>query len=49
MSDHRRHPDIQEAEWITPDSDVEIIVQMAKVGPDGPTGGNFDRNGPIPW
>jgi NAD(P)-dependent dehydrogenase (short-subunit alcohol dehydrogenase family) len=28
---------------------AEIIVRMAQIGPDGPTGGFFDANGPIPW
>ena len=28
---------------------AEIIVRMAQVGPDGPTGAYFDAAGPIPW
>jgi len=24
-------------------------VRMAQVAPDGPTGGFFDVNGPLPW
>lgn len=28
---------------------AEIIVRMARIGPDGPTGGYFDRHGPVPW
>jgi NAD(P)-dependent dehydrogenase (short-subunit alcohol dehydrogenase family) len=28
---------------------AEIIVRMAQVGPDGPTGGYFDAAGPLPW
>ncbi len=28
---------------------AEIIVRMAQVGADGPTGGYFDVRGPIPW
>jgi NAD(P)-dependent dehydrogenase (short-subunit alcohol dehydrogenase family) len=28
---------------------AEIIVRMAQTGPDGPTGGYFDINGPLPW
>ncbi|WP_405727196.1 SDR family oxidoreductase [Streptomyces sp. NBC_00028] len=28
---------------------AEIIVRMAQTTPDGPTGGYFDVNGPIPW
>lgn len=28
---------------------AEIIVRMAQVGPDGPTGGYVDAAGPLPW
>ncbi|WP_039797725.1 SDR family NAD(P)-dependent oxidoreductase [Nocardia araoensis] len=28
---------------------AEIIVRMAQVGPDGPTGAYFDADGPLPW
>ncbi|MFK0157639.1 SDR family oxidoreductase [Streptomyces sp. NPDC090499] len=28
---------------------AEIIVRMAQIGPDGPTGGYFDVNGRLPW
>ena len=28
---------------------AEIIVRMAQVAPDGPTGGYFDAGGPLPW
>jgi len=28
---------------------AEIIVRMAQVGLDGPTGGCFDANGRLPW
>ncbi|MEU9976569.1 SDR family oxidoreductase [Streptomyces sp. NPDC051014] len=28
---------------------AEIIVRMAQVGPDGPTGGYFDVDGPLAW
>jgi NAD(P)-dependent dehydrogenase (short-subunit alcohol dehydrogenase family) len=28
---------------------AEVIVRMAQIGPDGPTGGFFDAKGPIPW
>ena len=28
---------------------AEIIVRMAQVGPDGPTGGYFDASGPLAW
>ncbi|WP_329129015.1 SDR family NAD(P)-dependent oxidoreductase [Streptomyces sp. NBC_01476] len=33
----------------TVEEGAEIIVRMAQVGPDGPTGGYFDANGPLPW
>jgi NAD(P)-dependent dehydrogenase (short-subunit alcohol dehydrogenase family) len=28
---------------------AEVIVRMAQVGPDGPTGGLFDVDGSVPW
>ncbi|MFI7388156.1 SDR family NAD(P)-dependent oxidoreductase [Streptomyces sp. NPDC049813] len=28
---------------------AEIIVRMAQIGPDGPTGGYFDAHGPLDW
>jgi len=28
---------------------AEVIVRMAQIGPDGPTGGFFDVTGPVPW
>ena len=28
---------------------AEIAVRLATIGPDGPTGGFFDDNGPVPW
>jgi NAD(P)-dependent dehydrogenase (short-subunit alcohol dehydrogenase family) len=28
---------------------AEIIVRLAQTGPDGPTGGYFDAEGPLPW
>ncbi|WP_194833336.1 SDR family oxidoreductase [Nocardia sp. XZ_19_369] len=28
---------------------TDAIVTLAQLGPDGPTGGYFDREGPIPW
>ncbi|MFE3226226.1 hypothetical protein [Nocardia sp. NPDC059228] len=28
---------------------AEMIVRMALIGVDGPTGGFFDVNGPLPW
>ena len=33
----------------TVEEGAEIIVRMAQVGPDGPTGGYFDRHGTVPW
>jgi NAD(P)-dependent dehydrogenase (short-subunit alcohol dehydrogenase family) len=33
----------------TVEEGAEIIVRMAQVGPDGPTGGFFDVRGPLPW
>lgn len=33
----------------TTEQGAEIIVRMASVRPDGPTGGYFDMQGPLPW
>ncbi|MEV0234635.1 SDR family NAD(P)-dependent oxidoreductase [Nonomuraea sp. NPDC050786] len=33
----------------TVEQGAEIIVRMAQVGPDGPTGGYFDAEGTVPW
>ncbi|BDU00777.1 short-chain dehydrogenase [Nocardia sputorum] len=33
----------------TVEQGAEIIVRMAQVGPDGPTGGFFDAEGVLPW
>ncbi|WP_406444636.1 SDR family oxidoreductase [Streptomyces sp. NBC_00631] len=33
----------------TVEQGAEIIVRMARIGPDGPTGGYFDVNGRLPW
>jgi NAD(P)-dependent dehydrogenase (short-subunit alcohol dehydrogenase family) len=33
----------------TVEEGAESIVQMAQVGPDGPTGGYFNRHGTVPW
>lgn len=33
----------------TVEEGAEIIVRMARIGPDGPTGGYFDASGPLPW
>jgi NAD(P)-dependent dehydrogenase (short-subunit alcohol dehydrogenase family) len=33
----------------TVEQGAEVIVRMAQVGPDGPTGGYFDVEGPLAW
>jgi NAD(P)-dependent dehydrogenase (short-subunit alcohol dehydrogenase family) len=33
----------------TVEQGADIIVRMAQVGPDGPTGGYFDAEGTLPW
>jgi NAD(P)-dependent dehydrogenase (short-subunit alcohol dehydrogenase family) len=33
----------------TVEEGAEIIVRMAQLGPDGPTGGYFDARGRLPW
>jgi len=33
----------------TVEEGAEIIVRMAQVGPDGPTGGYVGAEGPLPW
>jgi NAD(P)-dependent dehydrogenase (short-subunit alcohol dehydrogenase family) len=33
----------------TVEQGAEIIVRMATIGADGPTGGYFDAAGPVPW
>jgi NAD(P)-dependent dehydrogenase (short-subunit alcohol dehydrogenase family) len=33
----------------TAEEGAKIIVQMATVGPDGPTGAFVDQHGPVPW
>ncbi|MFJ4658987.1 SDR family NAD(P)-dependent oxidoreductase [Nocardia sp. NPDC088792] len=33
----------------TVEQGAEIIVRMAQVAPDGPTGGYFGNQGPLPW
>ncbi|MFJ5532000.1 SDR family NAD(P)-dependent oxidoreductase [Streptomyces sp. NPDC093261] len=43
-TDLNHHTGIQ-----TVEQGAEIIVRMAQVGPDGPTGGYFDAEGPLPW
>jgi NAD(P)-dependent dehydrogenase (short-subunit alcohol dehydrogenase family) len=33
----------------TPDQGAAVIVRLATLGPDGPTGGFFGEDGPVPW
>jgi len=33
----------------TVEQGAEIIVRLARLGPDGPTGGYFSAAGPVPW
>jgi NAD(P)-dependent dehydrogenase (short-subunit alcohol dehydrogenase family) len=33
----------------TVEEGAEVIVRLAQVGPDGPTGRFFDRRGEVPW
>jgi NAD(P)-dependent dehydrogenase (short-subunit alcohol dehydrogenase family) len=33
----------------TVEEGAEVIVRMARLGPDGPTGGYFHAAGPLPW
>jgi NAD(P)-dependent dehydrogenase (short-subunit alcohol dehydrogenase family) len=33
----------------TVEEGAEIIVRMARIGADGPTGGFFDAHGRVPW
>ncbi len=33
----------------TVEQGARIIVRMAQIAPDGPTGGYFDADGPLPW
>ncbi|MFD0885650.1 SDR family NAD(P)-dependent oxidoreductase [Streptosporangium algeriense] len=41
LNGHTGHQTVEEG--------AEIIVRMAQVGPEGPTGGYFDIDGPLPW
>ncbi|MCC9308256.1 SDR family NAD(P)-dependent oxidoreductase [Kitasatospora sp. RB6PN24] len=43
-TDLNRHAGTQ-----TVEQGAEIIVRMAQLGPDGPTGGYFDAAGRLPW
>lgn len=40
-NDHRGH--------LTPAQGAAVLVQLATLGADGPTGGFFDADGPVPW
>jgi NAD(P)-dependent dehydrogenase (short-subunit alcohol dehydrogenase family) len=33
----------------TPEQGARIAIEMATIGPDGPTGGYFDDDGRVPW
>ncbi|MPV37269.1 SDR family oxidoreductase [Georgenia subflava] len=35
--------------YLTPAQGSAVLVRLATLGPDGPTGGFFDENGPVPW
>ena len=41
FNDHSGHQTVQEG--------TDAVVALAQVAPDGPTGGFFDRHGPVPW
>jgi NAD(P)-dependent dehydrogenase (short-subunit alcohol dehydrogenase family) len=41
LNDHRGQQTVEEGS--------DAVVALAGIGPDGPTGGFFDRNGPVPW
>jgi NAD(P)-dependent dehydrogenase (short-subunit alcohol dehydrogenase family) len=41
LNGHAGHQTVEEG--------TDAIVALATLGPDGPTGGFFDRNGPVPW
>jgi NAD(P)-dependent dehydrogenase (short-subunit alcohol dehydrogenase family) len=41
LNEHRGHQSVEEG--------ASIIVEMAHVAPDGPTGGFFSAAGPVPW
>ena len=41
FNDHRGHQTVEEG--------TDAVVTLAQVPPDGPTGGFFDRHGPVPW
>jgi NAD(P)-dependent dehydrogenase (short-subunit alcohol dehydrogenase family) len=41
LNEHRGTQTVEEG--------TEIIVRMATIGADGPTGGYFDASGTVPW
>jgi NAD(P)-dependent dehydrogenase (short-subunit alcohol dehydrogenase family) len=41
LNNHTGHQTVEQG--------AHIIVTMATLGPDGPTGGFFDGNGPVRW
>ncbi|MEV5747364.1 SDR family oxidoreductase [Actinoallomurus sp. NPDC052308] len=41
MNDHKGH--------LTPGQGAAIVVRLATLSADGPTGGFFSENGPLPW
>ena len=43
-TDFNRHSGTQ-----TVTEGTDAIVRLATIGPDGPTGGFFDRHGTVPW
>lgn len=41
LNSHRGHQTVEQG--------AEVIVALATVAADGPTGGYFDKTGPLPW
>lgn len=35
--------------FLTPEQGAAVVVRLATLGPDGPTGGFFSEDGPLPW
>ncbi|MFD2080959.1 NAD(P)-dependent dehydrogenase, short-chain alcohol dehydrogenase family [Actinopolymorpha cephalotaxi] len=35
--------------FLTPAQGAAVVVRLATLGPDGPTGGFFNQDGPLPW
>lgn len=42
-------PENKAAAPMTPEEGAAVVTQMALIDGDGPTGGFFDRNGPVRW